>query len=194
MASPRIIERKVLHKGGFLEFQQLRTDADTIKYEIFTRPCGLNGLNVLAFTAKKELVLVEEFRPAIGVSVISLVCGVVKPERDPIENARRELLEETGYAGKEAIDLTGKTGPFPASPGVFTERVYSILITDCRKVAVGGGLANEQENIITHLVPLNQLDRFLEKAHAAGKDVFAIHPALGLLYLHYRERWNELMR
>jgi len=190
--TPRIIQRETLYKGSFLELERLRIDTDSINYEVFNRPSGRNGVNVLAVTKQRELILVEEFRPAIESSAISLVCGVMHNDESPVEDAKRELLEETGYTSDRVFDLCEKTGGIPASPGVFTERVYTVLMLECQKVAAGGGVVSEQEHLVTHIVPLSELGAFLEKSHAAGKDIFTLHHALGLLYLHHRTLWAEL--
>ncbi len=54
---------------------------------------------VLALTADEQVVLVREFRPGPEESLLELPGGAVSPGEEPLEAARRELLEETGYAG-----------------------------------------------------------------------------------------------
>lgn len=45
-----------------------------------------------------NFVLVEQYRHGIGRSSMELPAGVIEPEEDPLLGAKRELLEETGYA------------------------------------------------------------------------------------------------
>jgi ADP-ribose pyrophosphatase len=55
---------------------------------------------VLALTPSNDVVLVEEFRPGPEELLLELPGGVVEPGRAPLEAARAELLEETGYEGE----------------------------------------------------------------------------------------------
>jgi ADP-ribose pyrophosphatase len=55
---------------------------------------------VVALTPGEEVVLVREYRPGPEASLLELPGGGVAPGEDPLEAARRELLEETGYEGK----------------------------------------------------------------------------------------------
>jgi ADP-ribose pyrophosphatase len=189
---PKIISLQTFWKVKLLECQILRTDATTIDYEIFTRPRGVDGVNVLAFTKERELILIEEFRPAMDAWALSLVCGVKEAGATTVENARRELMEESGYESAQMIDLCETVGALPTTPGICTERVSTVLAMDCVKVGAGGGLKEEQENIRTHLVKVHELAEFLNKQHDEGKVVFTIHAALGLLALHQPKLFKEI--
>jgi ADP-ribose pyrophosphatase len=54
---------------------------------------------VLALTAAQEVILVREFRPGPEAVLLELPGGIVEPGQAPIEAARAELFEETGYQG-----------------------------------------------------------------------------------------------
>jgi ADP-ribose pyrophosphatase len=55
---------------------------------------------VLALTAQRRVVLVREFRPGVETYLLELPGGAVDAGEEPLEAARRELLEETGFAGE----------------------------------------------------------------------------------------------
>ncbi|MEU2900884.1 NUDIX hydrolase [Streptomyces sp. NPDC001273] len=55
--------------------------------------------SVLALTLKNEVVLVRQYRPGPKEILEELPGGFVDPEEDPLETARREFKEETGYEG-----------------------------------------------------------------------------------------------
>lgn len=59
----------------------------------------LDSVAVLALTPSNEVVLVEEFRPGPEAVLMELPGGVVEPGQAPLDAARAELLEETGYEG-----------------------------------------------------------------------------------------------
>lgn len=58
-------------------------------------------VNVIAITADGDFVMVEQYRHGLREVFTELVAGVVEKGESPLEAARRELLEETGYAGGE---------------------------------------------------------------------------------------------
>ena len=56
-------------------------------------------VNVIAITGGGEFVMVRQYRHAMDVVLDELCAGVVEQGEAPIDAARRELIEETGYAG-----------------------------------------------------------------------------------------------
>ena len=84
---------------------------------------------VLALTAAQEVVLAREFRPGPEEVLLELPGGVVEHEQTPIEAARAELLEETGYEG----DLVEAGRLLKDAYATNTKHVF--VATGCRKVA-----------------------------------------------------------
>lgn len=58
-------------------------------------------VNVIAITGEGKFVFVRQYRYALDLDSIELCAGVAEPGEAPIESAKRELLEETGYGGGE---------------------------------------------------------------------------------------------
>lgn len=58
-------------------------------------------INVIALTPEGDFVMVTQYRHGLGIVATELCAGVVEEGEDPLEGAKRELLEETGYAGGE---------------------------------------------------------------------------------------------
>ena len=107
--------------------------------------------SVLALTKSGEAVLVKQYRHGICDVLWEFPGGVVEDGEDPMEGVKRELLEETGYAASNLVQV----GKFYPNPALQTNSMYCFLALDVEKVAeqhLDGG-----EDIEVHLVPLDEL-------------------------------------
>ncbi len=72
-------------------------------------------VNVVALTKDNHVVLVRQYRHGIQKNVLELPSGgMEKTDASPLDAVKRELLEETGYAGKDFRE-TGRLSPNPAN-------------------------------------------------------------------------------
>lgn len=98
-------------------------------------------INVLAITADGEYVMVKQYRHGLGVVATELCAGVVEDGEDPLDGAKRELLEETGYAGGEwELSMV-----ISANPGSQNNLAYCYTARGVEKVA--GQNLDETEDI-----------------------------------------------
>lgn len=56
---------------------------------------------VFALTADGQIPLVEQYKHSAGRRIVELPAGYMAPGEDPLQSARRELLEETGYSAPD---------------------------------------------------------------------------------------------
>jgi len=68
--------------------------------------------NIVIVTEKEEVVLVKQFRHAVGIPSIELPGGMIDKGEEPIVAAKREMQEETGYSSKD-IELLYTVHPNP---------------------------------------------------------------------------------
>src|SRR5712691_6168265 len=89
------------------------------------------GAAVVAVDADGQVLLVRQLRPAVGAHLLELPAGLVDPGELPIDTARRELEEETGFTAQHLEPLVR----FYASPGFSTELLHIFVATslqECR--------------------------------------------------------------
>lgn len=136
-------------------------------WEFATRSNASGVVVIIPVTESGEVVLVEQYRKPVAASVIELPAGLVGDLADPDEPilaaARRELVEETGYAaGKLEILMA-----CPSSAGMSDEIITFVLATELERIGPGGGDSSEEIEVIA--VPLVQVDAWLARQQAAGK-------------------------
>ena len=109
-------------------------------------------VNIIAVTSDNQLVMIKQYR--VGSKQIELEIpggGMESHETDPIVAGARELLEETGYAGKNG-KIIGKVCPNPAIQG---NTCYTVYFTDAERVSEPN--MDSMEDIETLLVPVDQI-------------------------------------
>jgi len=134
------------------------------KWEYVGRTRNVRAAVIVAVT-EGEVLLVEQFRVALGRLCLELPAGLVgdETEGEPVEDAAaRELEEETGYRADRIESL----GEFCSSPGMVSETFTLVRASGLTKVSDGGGV--HDENITVYRVPLGQVADFLAERRAAG--------------------------
>jgi len=87
-------------------------------------------VNIVAVTDSQEIVLINQFRHGICGTVLEIPGGMIDEGEAPILSAERELLEETGYAANEFIEI-GNVHPNPA---LFDNICYTFLAKSAKKI------------------------------------------------------------
>lgn len=126
-----------------------------------------NWINVIAVTKEGEMVLVNQYRHGLGETHYELVAGVIDPGETPLEAAKRELSEETGYEGGE-WQLYMTLSP---NPNNHNNLSYTFLATGVEK-------RREQHQEPTEDVEVSVLSQEAVKAMLAdGEIIQALHAA-----------------
>jgi ADP-ribose pyrophosphatase len=144
---------KILHEGNWLRLKARDN------WEYVERVRGNEVINIIAIH-NENLILVEQYRPALNARTIELPAGLVGDSNstESFENAaRRELLEETGF--KAEYFTTFFRGP--SSSGLTNEMVTFLFSDDLEKVEEGGGVKEEGENITVYEIPFNEVESFV---------------------------------
>jgi len=161
--------KKVLHSGRFLDF----VDNDSWEYVERRRCSGV--VVIVPTTPHGEIVLIEQFRPALQKRNVELPAGLVGDDHDhdedPAVAARRELVEETGF---DTDDPLIRLAEGPTSSGLTSETVEFFHARNVFRVGDGGGV-DSNENIEVHVV---QLARVREWLRSRESDTTLVDPKI----------------
>jgi 8-oxo-dGTP pyrophosphatase MutT (NUDIX family) len=117
---------------------------------------GGDFAQVFAVTAGKKIVLTRQYKHAARSVVIELPAGMIDLNGETaLEAAKRELKEETGYAGDAWTPLS----VLNVSSAKSTTKSHAFLLTNAMKVA--DAISSPREQIETFLVPLDELMRYI---------------------------------
>lgn len=98
----RVLDSKYLSRRPWFtvrcERVQLPNGAEVPEWYVFEFP---DWVNVIAVTEEGKYVFITQYRHALGQTRYELPAGCCDEGETPLESARRELFEETGYGGGE---------------------------------------------------------------------------------------------
>ncbi len=123
------------------------------------------------------VILVEQFRPALGRKILELPAGRLRRGEEPVQGARRELQEETGYQAGEMRLLSR----FYPSVGLSRHKVH--LYYTVNPVA-GSTNWDPTEEIDVKVIPVSEVPNLLIEGRAADAKTH-----LGLVYFLNAQGW-----
>ena len=122
-------ESRIAFRGRYLEAVVERWSDREYEFVRRIGPAGAGAVGVLALTSSEDVLLVRQFREPVRREMLEIPAGLRDVEGEtPEECARRELLEETGYAAAR-IEPLGRG--FFSSSGLTDER-YLLYRADVR--------------------------------------------------------------
>lgn len=107
--------------------------------------------------AGTRLLLLQEYRVPINQTMLALPAGLVEPGESALETAKRELLEETGYAVRRLIDLSPPT--LFASAGL-TDECFQFVFVEAVHVGAASPEASEEIELLS--VTLHDLRNLMD--------------------------------
>lgn len=105
---------------------------------------------VVALTESGKIVLVRQYRTALDRVTVEIPAGKLDPGEDPLECAKRELREETGFSAKRINYLT----TIATTPGFCDEVIHIYMATG---LTFDGANPDDDEFVNVDLVPLSEL-------------------------------------
>lgn len=114
-------------------------------------------VNVIAITKDGDMVMVRQYRHALGVTEYELCAGVMEEGETPLQSAQRELLEETGFGGGEWTEYMN----ICANPSNHTNMAHTFLAVGVESIAEQHLDATEE--LTYHVMPQEQVLEMLQR-------------------------------
>lgn len=156
----KLINRKGNPKDYFIASRRKRNELSCVTKE--HNRC--DGVMILPITENNEVIVLRQYRPAIGDYLYELPAGIVDKGETIEEAARRELFEETGLQCK-SYELYLK--PSYTSVGISDETTAVV------KMIVEGEISTENleddEDIEVFKIKINEVKEFVNKNNVSIK-------------------------
>ncbi len=110
---------------------------------------------IVPVDAEGRVVLVEQWRRAVGKVTLEIPAGMLDPGETPLECAQRELQEETGYKA----GVMESMGGCYTSPGMLSEYIHLFLATDLIENRL---FADDTDGIDVRVVPVDLAMQMIE--------------------------------
>lgn len=161
-------ENRVLYDGRVVRLRVgdvTLDDGSRSSREVVEHP---GGVCILPYTGHSVL-LVKQFRIAIGDYVLEAPAGKIEGVEDPEHRAHRELEEETGYRARRVIPV----GFIFASVGYCSERIHLYLAFDLEQTECN---PDPDERIEVVEAGLDEIRSLLDRHELPdGKTVVLVH-------------------
>jgi len=114
-------------------------------------------VNVTAVTKDGQMLLVRQYRHGLQRTNFEIVAGCVEEGEQPLEAAKRELMEETGFGGGEWQEIM----QLCANPSTTNNLTFSFLATGVEHI--GTQHLDATEDIEVYQFPKEEVRQMLER-------------------------------
>ena len=177
MKPEKTLSRKVVFAGRAVKLR-----VDTIQMpdgRQTTREIVEHGacIAVVAVDMDNNILLVSQYRDAVGKELLEIPAGGVDPGEDVETAVKREMQEETGYLPQKLVKLGG----YYLAPGYSTEYLHLYLAKD---LVPGRLVAEDTESITVVKVPVSRISKVLTSGKITdGKSIAGLY-----MFLEYRKK------
>ena len=167
------ITEKTLKTERIYEGKVINLRVDTVelpdkkysKREIVEHP---GAVGIIGVNNDGKVILVRQYRKAVDDFLLEIPAGKMEPREDPLECAKREFKEETGYSASSFYALSHCY----TSPGFSNEKIYLFKAENLFK---GVAEPDEDEYIEVVEIPFDQALEKIDKGEIRdSKTIIAI--------------------
>jgi ADP-ribose pyrophosphatase len=148
-----VIETEKLHALRIFDLyrERSRSPRTGVAHDFYVLH-GVDWCNIVPLTEGDEVVMIRQYRHGTREVTLEIPGGMVDAtDPSPLEAARRELLEETGYAA-DSVEPLGVIHPNPAMQ---RHACHTFVARGARRVS--GQKFDQTEDIEVVLVPLREI-------------------------------------
>ncbi len=177
MVQPWLVKyRRYLLERPWLRLREdhvaLPSGAEMKEFHVVEYP---NWAATICIDKEGQLVFAEQYRHGVGRSSIELPAGVIETDEAPLNAAKRELLEETGYIA-DNWQFIGKCATDPSN-----HSNYAYLYLAEGAYPHGKQSLDAEEDIAVRLFHPDEVAEMIR----SGEIIHGIH-LTALLWAHYR--------
>jgi len=143
LSTERIYQGKIINLR--LDTVEMPSGGKTKREIVEHDPCTA----IVAIDSEKNVLLVRQYRKPVEKALLEIPAGGVEKGENPVDSARRELEEETGFTAERWEHLS----VFYTSPGFCTESMHLYLATELKPAKRD---ADDDEDIELVKVPLKK--------------------------------------
>ncbi|MDD4871752.1 MAG: NUDIX hydrolase [Kiritimatiellae bacterium] len=151
----KTLKARTVFKGRLLAVEVLDVELECGKRSIREIVRHPGAAVVLAQLEDGRFVFVRQFRKAAEKTILEIVAGGLEKGESPVDCARRELREETGYTARKLVSL----GTVYPAPG-YTDEVLHLYFAITGRVR-GSGSPDEDERLTVEYFTEKQVDRMI---------------------------------
>lgn len=148
------------------------------KREVVKHP---GAVAILALTDEGKMVMVEQYRKALEKTIIEIPAGKLEGNEDPLQCAKRELEEETGYGCDEIEWLIS----FYTSPG-FADEIVHLYIAKGLHVIENSATLDEDEFVNLKEVTVQEAVQLIGE-----QKIYDAKTAYAVQYMQLKEALQE---
>lgn len=154
-SAEEIIKTDIKHRGKNIIFKEIEVKLSTGRItarDIVEHP---GSVGIIPLLDEETIILIEQYRSSIKKVLLEIPAGTIDKNEEPVECARRELIEETGYQSNEIKKIIeGYT-----SPGYTSEKIHMFLATQLKYI---GSTPEDDEIIKLRKVKMKDLEKMIE--------------------------------
>jgi len=169
MPLQKIIKSEKLYHGRIIDLiieDVEDTTGNIRKREIVSHP---GGSVVVPLRDNGDVILVRQYRYPHKKFILELPAGKLEPNEDPLEAAKRELREETGYIADNFQKLTAMF----TTPGFCNEVLHIFLATGLKKSEFGQNLDEGEQSLTVEYLPLSKATEMIDRGEIGDSKTIA---------------------